>query len=101
MSIESALRAGREAAEREMLDTCTVRAVTGETTDDNGNVVPTYAPIYTGRAKVQTYEPYERNPEVAGATATVQRYSVHVPFGAFEPAVGQVVTIPPEASSST
>lgn len=76
-----------------MLDECTVQRVTGETTDDDGHVAATYALIYTGRCKVQTYNGQEANPEVGGSTATVQRYAVHVPVGAFEPAVGQVITI--------
>ena len=78
-----------------MPDTCTVKAVTGVTTNPTtGADVPTYgAELYTGKCKVQTYEAQERNPEVGGATLTVQRYSVHVPVGAFVPAVGQVVTI--------
>ena len=77
-----------------MLDTCTVKRVTGVTTDLlTGADVPTYSTIYDGPCKVQTFEPQERNPEVGGATLTVQRYSVHVPVGAFVPAVGQVVTI--------
>lgn len=77
-----------------MVDTCTVRRITGATvTDDFGNVTPVTELVYEGRCRVQTYEPYERNPEVGGATETVQRYSVHVPVGSFEPEVGQVVTI--------
>lgn len=95
MSQRSAVLAGRRAAGRNMLDTCTVKTVTGITTNPTtGADVPTYsAPIYTGRCKVQTYEPQERNPEVGGATVTVQRYSIHVPVGSFAPAVGQVITI--------
>jgi len=81
-------------AESLMLDTCTVKRVTGVTTDLlTGADVPTYSTIYTGKCKVATFQPQERNPEVGGATLTVQRYSVHVPVGAFVPAVGQVVTI--------
>lgn len=94
MTQASALLAGRAAAERNMLDLCTVQRVVGTVTDDlTGAVTPVYEQAYSGRCKVQTFEPHERNPEVGGATVTVQRYSVHVPVGAFEPEVGQVVTI--------
>ncbi len=94
MSATAAVRAGRVAAERGMLDACTIQAITGSTTDPlTGVDTPTYSTLYTGRCKVQTYEPYERNPEVGGATMTIQRYSVHVPVGSFAPAIGQVVTI--------
>lgn len=95
MSQRAAASAGRRAAERNMIDTCRVRTVTGVTTNPlTGASTPTYsAPLYTGRCKVATYEPQERNPEVGGATMTVQRYSVHVPVGSFAPAVGQVIEI--------
>lgn len=76
-----------------MVDACTVSVVTGTTTDAWGNVTPTSTVVYAGRCKVATFEPHERNPEVGGATETVQRYSVHVPVGSFEPAIGHVVTI--------
>lgn len=76
-----------------MLDTCTVSRVTGTTTDEWGNVTPVTEQVYEGRAKVNTYEPQESNPEAGGATLTVQRYSVHVPVGSFEPEVGHIVTI--------
>lgn len=101
MSARSAVLQGRQLAERQMTDVCTVQAVTGTSTDPlTGVDTPTYATVYgpaiephRGKCKVQTYEPYERNPEVGGATMTIQRYSVHVPVGAFSPAIGQVVTI--------
>lgn len=77
-----------------MLDACTVSTVTGVTTDEDGNTSPALsAPVYAGRCKVQTVEPQERSPEAGGGTFTVQRYRVDVPVGAFQPAVGQVVTI--------
>ena len=77
-----------------MVDACTVSRVTGTSTDPlTGASVPTLEPVYEGRCKVNTYEPYERNPTVGGGTVTVQRYSVHVPVGSFAPEVGQVVDI--------
>ena len=91
MTATSALLAGRRAAERLMLDTCTV-AEAGTFDPESGEAVPG-APLYSGRCKVATFEPHERNPELGGATVTVQRYSVHVPVGSFEPEIGQVVTI--------
>lgn len=95
MTITSATLAGRVAAERNMLDTCTVKTVVSVTPDPlSGQDVVVYSdPVYTGRCKVQTFEPQERNPEAGGASLTVQRYAVHVPVGAFVPGVGQVVTI--------
>lgn len=93
MSLESATLAGRVAAERAMLDLCTVHRVVGENTDQDGNVTPVASLVYAGRCKVQAWVAQESNPEAGGFTGTLQRYSVHVPVGSFRPAVGQVVTV--------
>ena len=46
MSVESALARARQAAERLMVDTCTIRRKTGETTNlTTGVVTPTYTTI--------------------------------------------------------
>lgn len=86
----------RRQAESRMVDSCTVhRVLEGETVTDpvTGVDSPATEQVYAGRCRVQTYEPQERNPELGGATATVQRYAAHVPVGSFEPQVGHVVTI--------
>ena len=98
MDLGSALVAAlpelRRQAVSRMLDACTVRRVTGDAVDDEGRVTPTYsAPLYAGACRVQTTEGQERTPEVAGSTLTTQRYSVHVPIGAYQPEVGDVVEI--------
>lgn len=95
MTAASATLAGRVAAERNMLDTCTASAA-GVFDPESG--VPTPGPaLYTGRCKVQTFLPQEQNPEVAGATVTVQRYFVHFPVARtvadYEPAAGHIVEI--------
>ena len=83
--------ARRRRAESLMVDTCTVQPVTGV---DDATGDPTLGTaVYTGKCKVQTTQAQEANPEAGGATYTVQRYAVHVPVGAFVPAVGHVVTI--------
>lgn len=57
VSRESILARGRTAAEAGMRDTCTIRRVTSETTDDHsGEIVKTYAVIYTGRCRVQQHQ---------------------------------------------
>ena len=94
MSRTSAIARGRAFALGGMLDAVTVEVlgdvVTNPTT---GAVTNARSTVYTGPARVQTYEPQEGTPEVAGATVTVQRYSVHVPVGSFAPTVGMVVTV--------
>lgn len=49
--------------------------------------------VYSGPAKVQTYEAFEKQPELGGGTVTVQRYTIHVPVGAYVPRVNDVVTV--------
>lgn len=81
-----------------MRDACTIHVVSGVTTDpETGATTPATTTLYTGKCKVQTFEPQERTPEAGGATFTVQRYAVHVPVAGaaddYEPAVDHVVTI--------
>lgn len=85
---------GRRVAEALMVDTCTItRPGTPVTDPDTGEVTVPSDSVYAGRCKVQTNEAQEANPEAGGATYTVQRYRVDVPVGAYEPAIGDVVTI--------
>jgi hypothetical protein len=49
--------------------------------------------VYDGRCKVQTWQPFEQTPEAGAHSYTVQRYSVHIPVGAYHPHIGDVVTI--------
>ncbi|GAB3166621.1 DUF6093 family protein [Myceligenerans halotolerans] len=94
MTAVSTIRAGRRAAEKLMVDTCTVHRIGDPVTDpDTGEVTPSKTLLYTGRCKVQTYEAQEFNPEVAEAIRAVQRYTVHVPVASFAPEVGDVVEI--------
>lgn len=90
MTAPTALRSGRAAAERLMVDTCTVArpgAVTDPVTGEAEAVE-----VYAGRCKIQTYEGYEQNPTAGGAVLTVQRYRVDMPVS-FRPEAGDVVTI--------
>lgn len=100
-SIREALPGLRRQAESMMLDTCTVETVGPVVTDpltgiDTATRTTLYGPNVgprKGMCRVTTYEPYERNPEAGGATFTIQRYAIHLPVGAFRPAIGQVITI--------
>lgn len=76
-----------------MVDTVIVRRVAGIDTDPfTGKDTPTYATLYEGKAKRQTYEAYEANPQGGEHVYTVQRYSIHFPVGSFIPAPGDVAT---------
>jgi hypothetical protein len=88
------LAESRADAESLMLDSCTIGVLGDPVTDPVTDKVTTpLEPLYTGRCKVQTYEAQESNPEAGGATFTVQRYTVHIPVGAYAPQVGHVVEI--------
>lgn len=92
MSAESAIQAGREAAARQMVDACTITREDPAADPDPWGHQPRDE-VYSGRAKVQTFEAYEQNPEAGEFSYTVQRYYVHVPVGSYAPAVGDVVRI--------
>ena len=106
MSASTALRRGRRATARQMLDTCTIGTLGDPATDpDTGAVTtplvqlypdpawPDDHPLKHGPCKVQTWEAQESNPEAGGAVQTVQRYAVHIPIGSYAPEVGHVVEI--------
>ncbi|MFC6017796.1 DUF6093 family protein [Plantactinospora solaniradicis] len=65
MSAASVLARGRRAAERLMVDTCTIRRRTGETTGPGGVVEATYDVLYTGPCRVQQQAP-SASPQDAG-----------------------------------
>lgn len=94
MTAAAALLAGRAQAESLMVDSCTIGRPGPAVTDpDTGEITHPATQVYAGKAKVQTWEAQESNPEAGGATFTVQRYAVHVPVGSFAPRVDDVVTI--------
>lgn len=95
MSAVSFLKQGRKEAERLMVDTVTItRVTTSDTVDeDTLQYEETVDVIYSGKAKVQTYEPFEQNPEAGGHSFTVQRYRIHVPAETEDIRVDDTVTV--------
>jgi len=71
---------GRRRAEALMIDACTIRRVTGTTTDPDGNVMTTFADIYAGKCRIQTNDPYEQRPEAGEHSFTVLRDILQVPM---------------------
>lgn len=70
MSRETVLARGRTAAERGMLDQCTIERVTGQTTNPtNGVVIDQKTTIYTGKCRVQAWSPLggAASPRTVGA----------------------------------
>jgi hypothetical protein len=86
MSVLDLLAEGRAAAEAIMLDACTITRVTGEPgpiDPETGlrSPAPT-ATVYSGKCKVQTYEPHESARASGDHVYTEQRYHLHLPIGA-------------------
>lgn len=91
MSARAVLLRGRRKAAALMIDTVEIRRPSSAIDDNSG--LPVSTVVYSGRGKVQTYEAFEKTPDVGGSTVAVQRYSVHVPVGSYAPAVNDVVTV--------
>lgn len=103
MSALAAIRHGRRWAESLMVDTCVIRRATGNIApmDPDTGLRTTAAAIvvYTGKCKVQTYEPAESKPESGQHVWTTQRYAVHLPHGAGPVAVDDRIEITASAVS--
>lgn len=101
MSATSAILRGQAAAERLMVDTCTVTRLTGQANvPDTGQVVNTYTTIYptpggVGRCKVQRpVRPPNARPENVGeANVFMARLELHLPVSAVGIRSDDVVTI--------
>lgn len=50
--------------------------------EDTGTYTDAPTTVYTGRAKVQTFQAFEAEPEAGGAQRVIQRYYLHVPVSA-------------------
>lgn len=93
MTAAGAAGSGRVAAERLMLDTCTVTRVTGQTLSESlGVLTATSTTVYTGACRVKP-EPTDSQ-TAAGDRATMERrYVVSLPITATTVAVDDVVTV--------
>ena len=91
MSASSAVLAGRRLAESLMTDRVSIRRPTSEIDDNTG--LPVSSVVYAGKGKVQTYEAFEKTPDVGGSTVFIQRYSVHIPAESYAPAPNDVVEV--------
>lgn len=96
MSAVSALRRGRAAAERLMVDTCAIQHRTGEVTDpETGVVTPTYTTVYTGKCRVQRRSDAgsASQADVGEAALLIGHLEVHVPMAVTAVVADDVVTI--------
>jgi hypothetical protein len=94
-----AVQHGRTAAERLMTDVWRITRVDpdriGEV-DPNTGLSPTlvvYGPDvapHHGKGKLQTYDGYETAADLAGAAVTLQRSTLHLPWGAYRVTPGDL-----------
>lgn len=80
MSRNVLIERAQEAAFRGMVDTCEIKHVTGETHDDDGNIIPTYADVYTGPCRVQQVAPYAERSNAGQAYLLLLRIEVQLPL---------------------
>ncbi|WP_458116973.1 DUF6093 family protein [Arthrobacter sp. D2-10] len=83
MRKEVYLKRRRKAAERLMVDKCTISRETGESVfnPQTGGYDTVSAPVYSGKCKVQSQRSTAATPEAGEAQFTVVRREVHVPAG--------------------
>lgn len=94
MSAAGITLAGRRAAERLMVETCTIGRQSGLTTDQTtGKVTPAYEQVYSGPCKVQTFTNREIFKDGGEHQFIVQRYELEIPFSATGVRTGDVATI--------
>ena len=93
MSLVGIVAAGRRAAESLMTTQVTVTRPGPLVEQPDGTVAPSQTTVYTGKAKLQSYEGYESNPEAGGHVFTEQRMSLHFPVGSFAMQVGDEAVI--------
>lgn len=96
MSALAAVLRGRRHAEAQMVDTCTVRPISGETTDpDTGVVTPILgAAVYAGKCKLQSQKPFPSTPDAGEHVWTVEPLYLHLPVvGSEQVRVGHEVLI--------
>lgn len=80
MTAQAVMEAGRVAAERLMVDTCTVKHQTGETMDPvTLQMTPTYTTLYTGKCRVQLTATVALMPEAGERVIATQRVTVQLP----------------------
>lgn len=82
MSAISAIQRGRVAAEALMVDAVTVQHQTGASESDAGVVTPTYATVYSGKAKIQQQAPANAPTDIGQAAVFVGQLQVHLPVTA-------------------
>lgn len=94
MSAASATLAGRAAAERLMVDACTVTRVTGTTSDgETGRITETLATIYSGKCRIRQRAATGSRTDVGEASVVQVGYELQLPMSATAVRVEDRVTV--------
>lgn len=94
MSREALIARGRAAAERGMVDACTIRRVVGESRDDfSGTVTDDYDDLYAGKCRVQQALAQAASEDAGEDYVLLLRLEVQLPMSVDGLRVGDVVTI--------
>lgn len=93
MSRASVLARGQAAAEAGMVDTCTIRRVTGTSTDDfSGVQTPTYAAVYAGKCRIRQLRALPEDHDAGEDYVLLTRRQLQLPIAAVGIRTGDVVT---------
>ena len=92
MSVTTAMKHAQRAAERLMVDTCTIERL------DPDNIDPLTCEaqrveVYDGKCRVQVTSAQASSGESVGYTFTQQDYQLHLPAAIESPKIGDVVTL--------
>lgn len=95
MTAESATLAGREAAERLMIDACAITAPGEGGFDEDTGRETAGEPIevYTGKCRIQRRSNVERRPEAGERSWTVESVELQLPMAVTGVEVGDTVTV--------
>lgn len=94
MSALAATLAGRRAAERNMVDTCTIRRQTSETRSNTGEVTPIYSTtVYEGKCRLQLRGPTGQSPNVGEQRVDILVGELQLPISVVGLAVDDRVDI--------
>lgn len=80
MSVEELLQRGRAMAETLMVDACTIRRQTGESTGPGGIVTPTWTELYSGKCRWQQHQAQARGDTAGEAYQLMLGVEVQVPI---------------------
>jgi hypothetical protein len=94
MSAASVLARGRAAAEALMVDSCSIRRKTGESTGPGGVVTPTYGdPLYAGKCRIQQDKAQAQQQDPGEAYVLMLRLEIQLPMSVTGLQAEDVVTI--------